>query len=254
MEKLIFNKEKIKKSEEYLIKDFEKFSNNIPTYPSLLSYISHLNNHNLPTTINKKIRVFRRVYGLDLDLLEEDKSYPILTQREINLLLKSAYGKYALRNRLIIKLLRDSGLTLQELANLNREDIAPRRGALLKIRNGEGIREVKLRDDTIETLKAYLSLFNPQISLFISNKGKTSKRLTPRGIQKILEKIGDRSGISKYKKVNAKIFRDTYIVNRLTVDKWSVIELKEDLKVDTLEILRNRKIKNRIMNRGFLGK
>ncbi len=173
--------------------------------------------------------------------------YPILTEREIKVIIESCGGKYRLRNKLAIQILRDSGISLKELSLLHTSDVSPRLGGILRIRQGKNLREVKLQDDTISTLKEYLLRFKPGALLLSSRKGGG---LSPRGIQKMLEKTLDISGVTKYKKVSAKTFRDTYIVN--SMKNFGIFKTRTDLNLKCMPtILASEKIQKKIGKTGL---
>ncbi len=118
-----------------------------------------------------------------------DKEGEILTADEFRRLLSRFDGGFrGMRDRVMLRLLLETGMRISELTGLNREDVGPR-----QVTCGEGMRRrtLSLSAELAEMLSCYLALASlylegegSQIPLFITAKGK---RLTRQGYWKNLK-------------------------------------------------------------------
>ena len=112
-----------------------------------------------------------------------------------------------LRDRAIIELLFSGGLRVSELCGLNRADInLDRREFVVRGKGGKD-RPIFIDETTANTVKDYLSVRHDSLpALFLNNSRNTGlpetdgdfRRLTPRSIQRMIEKYTRAAGITKH--------------------------------------------------------
>ncbi len=117
----------------------------------------------------------------------------LLSAQEVKAVLRAVNGEAAVRDRAILLLMCTTGLRLNELVKLKHDDYD---GDCL-MANG---RRLTLTEQCKSALDAYLTEFRDEIAqglhdrtLFISRNYR--RRLTPRGIQKALQKHFDAAGV-----------------------------------------------------------
>lgn len=112
-----------------------------------------------------------------------------------------------LRDRAIIELLFSGGLRVSELCSLNREDINLERREFVVRGKGSKDRPIFITKSAAEQIKDYLSIRHDNLpALFLNNSRNTGvpetngdfRRLTPRSIQRIIEKYTKIAGITKH--------------------------------------------------------
>ena len=112
-----------------------------------------------------------------------------------------------LRARAIIELLFSSGLRISELVGLNRDHINTKRREFTVRGKGQKDRPVFISKTATEHIENYLSVRNDSLApLFISYSRNTQeldnsgdyRRLTPRSIQRIVNKYARLAGITKH--------------------------------------------------------
>lgn len=111
-----------------------------------------------------------------------------------------------LRDRAIVELLFSSGLRVSELTNLNRDHINLSRGEFTVRGKGQKDRPVFISPEASEWLAAYLETrLDSHIPLFIRYTGSPAAdargedmRLTPRTVQRIVNKYARIAGITKH--------------------------------------------------------
>lgn len=131
---------------------------------------------------------------IDLDIVpyqKKEKQLPkVISKEKIKQMIESTDN---LKHKLIIKLFYSSGLRMQELIDLKREDIDFDRN-LIHVRKGKGKRDrVTLLSDFIkkDLLKYYSKYEFKKRYLFEGRKGKYSRK----SISKILERFDKKIGI-----------------------------------------------------------
>lgn len=154
---------------------------------------------------------------------QEDREVTFLEADELERLLKSPEGNNldSLRDRAVLGTLFSTGMRVSELCSLDRNKIDTTRGELSIRGKGSKIRVVFLSDEAKEDIKNYLGKRSDvDEALFIRiPKTKTfSKdsdlRLTPRSIQRIVEKYATKSGIVG-KNVSPHTLRHSYATDLL---------------------------------------
>lgn len=112
-----------------------------------------------------------------------------------------------LRDRAIIELLFSGGLRVSELCKLNRDDINLERKEFVVRGKGSKDRPIFIDESAADRVAAYLAVRHDSLpALFLNNSrhtGETNtngdyRRLTPRSIQRIIEKYTRAAGITKH--------------------------------------------------------
>jgi site-specific recombinase XerD len=115
---------------------------------------------------------------------------------------------HSLRDRALIELLFSSGLRVSELVGLNRDHINLARGEFTVRGKGNKDRPVFISTAAAEALKSYLDARRDSLDpLFINDSRRTAlgpktdsnyRRLTPRSVQRIIQKYARLAGITKH--------------------------------------------------------
>lgn len=112
-----------------------------------------------------------------------------------------------LRDRAIIELLFSGGLRVSELINLNRDSINLERREFVVRGKGSKDRPIFVSKSAAEALKNYLCVRHDSLpALFLNNSRNQQavdtsgdfRRLTPRSVQRIIEKYVKKAGITKH--------------------------------------------------------
>ena len=137
-----------------------------------------------------------------------------------------------IRNLAIIDLLSSSGIRIGELVNLNVEDINFENKSCIVFGKGKKMREVYFDGKTKVNLQEYLSRRNDDNKALIVSRYKPYKRISYRGIEAMLKRLGKEIGIYK---VHPHKFRRTLATR--AIDKGMPIEQVQHLlghtKIDT---------------------
>lgn len=178
----------------------------------------------------------------------EPRPLKVLDETQLKSLLQApdSSKKDGLRDRAILETLFSTGLRVSELAGLNRDTINLQRREFGIIGKGGKERVVFLSDSACEFLEKYLSVrkdnFKP---LFIRFQGKVdpaengeAMRLTPRSIERIVEKYVKGLGLSV--KATPHTLRHSFAKNLLLngVDIRSVQEMLGHSNISTTQIYR----------------
>ena len=132
------------------------------------------------------------------------KQVTFLDLDEVNRLLDhcptdSLAGK---RDRAILELLFSSGLRVSELVSLNRDRVNLKRQEFMVRGKGQKDRAVFVSDEAVYWLEKYLdSRTDNSVALFVdtmTNQQGNKHRLTPRSIQRLVQKAALRAGITKH--------------------------------------------------------
>lgn len=171
------------------------------------------------TTIGRKVAALRTFFNYLLregririnpaELVQTpraEKYMPtFLSVDDMNVLLNAPYPSDArgLRDRAILELFYSAGIRLSELTGLNLDAIDDAQELVKILGKGRKVRIVPVGRQALTTLNAYLGkrevLLRPEADrpdgpVFLSSKGR---RLTPRSVQRILDKAVLASGISR---------------------------------------------------------
>ncbi len=164
----------------------------------------------------------------------------VLDYDELERLLKSPKGGdlRSLRDRAILETLFSTGLRLSELCGLPR-NIDLKRGEISVRGKGDKLRVVFLSDDAKRTLKDYLDKRqDTEEALFVSlsKSGKVIGRITPRAVERMVNKRGKEAGIPK--RVHVHMLRHSFATDLLIngADLRSVQELLGHANISTTQI------------------
>ncbi len=155
----------------------------------------------------------REIPSLDPSLIELPKTHrPQVTFLQLDEIQSILDGidlntETGLRDRAIFELLFSSGLRVSELCNLNRNDINLERREFVVRGKGSKDRPIFIDESAANRVKDYLCTRHDSLpALFLNNSknpGTPStdgnyRRLTPRSIQRIIEKYTRLAGITKH--------------------------------------------------------
>lgn len=147
---------------------------------------------------NKGIKIYDPL-KIELPKLPE-REINILTDEELNRFLSSAEGEdlKSLRDRALLETLFSTGLRVSELCSLNR-DIDLNKSELRVRGKGGKIRLTFISEIAKFYLRKYLEKrTDKEPALFVSlSKSSKFKRLTPRGVEKIIKHYAKKAGITK---------------------------------------------------------
>lgn len=149
--------------------------------------------------------------------LKTEKVLPrFLTEKEISLMfsvLEHSQRPRALRDRALIELLYSSGLRIQEAVSLNVEDVDFWNGLVKVFGKGSKERLIPIGKVALKAMEDYLKERSiGEGAIFLNLR---SKRITTRGVRKVLHKLVKQIAI--HKNVTPHIFRHsfaTHLLNR----------------------------------------
>ena len=150
-----------------------------------------------------------------------------------------------LRDKAILELLFSSGLRVSELINLNRDSVNLERKEFMVRGKGQKDRPVFITDSAAEAVGDYLDERKDSLpALFLNNSRNTPlqgtsgnyRRLTPRSVQRIIEKYVRAAGITKH--VTPHTFRHSFATDLLMngADLRSVQSLLGHSNISTTQI------------------
>ena len=161
----------------------------------------------------------------------EKKIPEVLTKEEIKALINATKN---LKSKLIIKFLYSTGLRVSELINLRLKDLSiDKKEGWVRKGKGSKDRFFKLSDLLIEDLKKYILTLDNKEEFLFPGKNKT---LTPRNIQKIIERATKKADIKK--KVSPHKLRHSFATHLLDngIDIRLIQELLGHSSISTTEI------------------
>lgn len=150
-----------------------------------------------------------------------------------------------LRDRAIIELLFSGGLRVSELCSLNRDSINLERREFVVRGKGKKDRPIFIDQSTADCLKDYLDMRTDSLpALFLNNSKNLQtpstsgdyRRLTPRSIERIVQKYAKRAGITKH--VSPHTLRHSFATDLLMngADIRSVQSLLGHANISTTQI------------------
>ncbi|OGL71857.1 hypothetical protein A3C17_01965 [Candidatus Uhrbacteria bacterium RIFCSPHIGHO2_02_FULL_53_13] len=177
---------------------------------ALRSFLKFLTKRDFKTLAPEKIELAK----------QPDRHVEFLEEEELLRLLDAPKGQdvVALRDRAILELLFSTGLRVSEAAKLDIDQINLKRDEFTVTGKGSKRRIVFLSDRAREALSTYLKKRKDTAPfLFVSHDrakdARDSTSLTPRSIQRIVDKYARRAGITK--KVSPHTMRHTFATDLL---------------------------------------
>lgn len=165
---------------------------------ALRGFLTYLSKRDIPSLSPEKIEL-PKVSRKQVTFLHFDEVSRMLEGIPLD-------SEQGLRDRAIIELLFSSGLRVSELANLNRDHVNTKRREFMVRGKGQKDRPVFIGESAALRVEDYLSgRFDNLPPLFLSysrnnaasNQGDY-RRLTPRSIQRIINKYAKLAGITKH--------------------------------------------------------
>lgn len=178
---------------------------------ALRSFFKYLSKIDIKTLAPEKIELAkqgtRKVEFLEEDELRRLRNAPLDT-----------LGILGLRDKAIIEMLFSTGLRVSELSKLKIEDINLKRDEFTVKGKGSKHRIVFLSDDAKKAIRHYLDARKDTSPyLFVGHdrakSGREATALTPRSIQRTVEKYATEAGITK--KITPHTLRHTYATDLL---------------------------------------
>lgn len=166
---------------------------------ALRSFLKHLAKRNIES-LNPTLVELPRTHRPQVTFLHFDEIERILSEIPTD-------TETGLRDRAIFELLFSSGLRVSELINLNRDHINLERREFMVRGKGQKDRPVFISKAAASAVQEYLDERQDSLpALFLNNSrnlGETTtsgdyRRLTPRSIQRIIEKYTKSAGITKH--------------------------------------------------------
>ena len=179
----------------------------------------------------------------DIRLPKVEKTLPtVLSIEEVKRLLECAGNT---RDHLTLRVLYSTGVRVSELVKLRINDIQDQR---IHIRSGKGSKDriIYIDPKTEIMIKTYIEQNRPKTHIF---ENKENKPLTPRTIQRIVEKYRNKAGIDK--EVTPHILRHSFATHLLQ-NKADIVVIKELLghsSLTTTQIYTN--ISNEFRERSY---
>jgi integrase/recombinase XerD len=154
----------------------------------------------------------------ELKVPKVDKSLPkVLTIEEMKRLLNSTIN---IRDKLIIRVLYSTGVRVSELTKLKINDIEKE---IIHIKSGKGSKDriIYIDELTQKMINEYTNILKPKKYVF---ENKDRDPLTPRTIQRIVEKCKKSAGIEK--EVTPHVIRHSFATHLLQ-NKADIVVIKE---------------------------
>lgn len=251
------------------LKDFKSFLGEAvlekTDYLTIRKYLAKLKEKNLSVrTVNRRLSALRSFFRfltregflktnpiLSISGPKQEKHLPLfLTEEEVKKLIESAWPKdksdeRVLRDRAILETFYSTGIRISELAGLNAEDIDFIGGIVKVMGKGRKERIVPIGESALSAIRAYLGKRGEGTDALFLNKSK--KRITTRGIRKIVGKYLRAAGMKQG--VSAHTLRHSFATHLLNrgADLRSVQELLGHASLSTTQIythLTTEKLKN----------
>ena len=236
---------------------------------ALRSFLKYLAKKDITTLASEKIELMkmpdREVSFLDSDDITRILQAPIKNISKKSLDKENGTGQtllLAYRDKAILELLFSTGLRVSELSNLEKEDINLKRDEFTVLGKGGKSRVVFLSDEAKIWLQKYLDTRKDMNTyMFISHDKRFGKQkdhdepLTPRSIQRIVQKHALEAGITK--KVTPHTMRHSYATDLLQngADIRSVQSMLGHSSITTTQIythITDKELKN--VHKRFHGK
>ena len=192
------NKNSIKVIDDDVIYNFRSFLNKKGLSLKTQSYYLIALRNFLKFLHKKSIDIYDP-FKIELPKLPE-REINILNDDELNKLLNAAQGNdlKSLRDKALLETLFSTGMRVSEICSLNKDIDLDKKEIIIKGKGGR-VRLVFLSETAKYYLKKYLEKRDDkEPALFISlSKSSKFKRLTPRGVEKIIKYYVKKAGIIK---------------------------------------------------------
>lgn len=180
---------------------------------ALRGFLHYLSLRDIPTLAPNKI-ILPKITRKQVTFLYEDEVARLLNEIKTE-------TEQGLRDRAIIELLFSSGLRVSELVSLNRDQVNTKRREFMVRGKGQKDRPVFISQSAAAHIEAYLEKRSdnlPPLFLNYSRNASTTtsgdyRRLTPRSVQRILNKYARLAGITKH--VSPHTLRHSYATDLL---------------------------------------
>ena len=192
--------------------DYIKKNPNKITKDDIKAYLAYLIDNN-QTSRSRNLALcslrffFKEVLGkvevIDIKSAKVGRKMPeYLTKQEIKAMFENTPN---LKHRLMLKIMYGSGLRVSECVGLKLEDLDINEGRIL-VKSGKGNkdRRIRLANDVIKELVAYLPTMKSQNYLFEGRNGHVTVKLA----QKVIKEAAVKAGIKK--RVYCHILRSSY--------------------------------------------
>jgi site-specific recombinase XerD len=165
---------------------------------ALRGFLGYLSKRNIPTLSPEKIEL-PKVSRKQVTFLHYDEVERLLEQINTD-------DETGLRDRAIIELLFSSGLRVSELVNLNRDYVNTERREFMVRGKGQKDRPVFISESASQHVKNYLQSRTDALPPLFLNYSRNNhsdnsgnfRRLSPRSIQRIINKYTRLAGITKH--------------------------------------------------------
>jgi site-specific recombinase XerD len=165
---------------------------------ALRGFLGYLSKRNIPTLSPEKIEL-PKVSRKQVTFLHYDEVERLLEQINTD-------DETGLRDRAIIELLFSSGLRVSELVNLNRDYVNTERREFMVRGKGQKDRPVFISESASQHVKNYLQARTDALPPLFLNYSRNNhsdnsgnfRRLSPRSIQRIINKYTRLAGITKH--------------------------------------------------------
>jgi site-specific recombinase XerD len=179
---------------------------------ALRSFLKYLAKRDIRTLSPEQIELAKQP-GREVAFLEPDELARILRMPE-----EQSEGLVALRDRAILELLFSTGCRVSELASLKIDQVNLKRDEFTVRGKGDKLRVVFLSEGAKKSVATYLSARrDPSPYLFVSHDrakaGREASALTPRSIQRLVERYAKAAGITK--KITPHTLRHTFATDLL---------------------------------------
>ncbi len=204
---------------------------------ALRAFLKFLSSQEIASLPPEKVNL-AKVEEQEITFLDQDEIERILAQPDLTTL----QGR---RDRAILEMLFSTGLRISELTNLDRDDIQLETGEFsVKGKRGK-IRVAFLSEDAKKYIKSYLAkrrdddqalFIRTQTNQIDSDDETPNLRLTPRSVQRMVQKYTTEAGLAK--KVTPHVFRHSFATDLLQngADIRSVQELLGHSSITTTQI------------------
>lgn len=192
---------------------------------ALRSFLKYLAKMDVKTLAAEKVELARQPER-QVEFLEEEELHRLLeapfSNRHGEFVDSEKRSVLQLRDKAILELLFSTGLRVSEAANLKRDSLNLKKDEFTVRGKGNKLRVVFLNDDARTWIKKYLDA-RPDTSMYLfvghdrakgkGNRKEEDKPLSPRSIERMIQKYAKRVGITK--KVTPHTMRHTFATDLL---------------------------------------